>query len=58
MRSSEGMEKVTTAERVQEYARMLTSKVDQKPFKKKDKDKRKSNLELFKEELRQLVYIH
>ncbi|XP_077293313.1 U2 snRNP-associated SURP motif-containing protein [Arctopsyche grandis] len=51
---SDGLEKFSSADRVQEYARMLTSKVDQKPSKKKDKDKRKSNLELFKEELRQI----
>lgn len=48
------MHEKTSAERAQEYARLLSSN-DQKPDrlgKKKEKDKKKSNLEMFKEELK------
>ncbi|XP_026475095.1 U2 snRNP-associated SURP motif-containing protein isoform X2 [Ctenocephalides felis] len=50
------MHEKTSAERAQEYARLLSSN-DQKPDrlgKKKEKDKKKSNLEMFKEELKMI----
>lgn len=52
-RLSESIEKMTSAERAQEYARFLSdrSKPD-RPGKKREKEKKKSNLELFKEELK------
>jgi len=45
----------TTAEKAQEYARLLATDVKKDNFtlKKKSQEKKKSNLELFKEELRQ-----
>lgn len=50
-----GNDEKTTAERAQEYAKMLASdtKKDTLSLKKKSQEKKKSNLELFKEELRQ-----
>lgn len=50
------MEDKSAAEKAQEYAKMLASdlKKDSLGSKKKSQDKKKSNLELFKEELRQI----
>jgi len=43
---------MTSAERAQEYAKLLGDRKPERPGKKKEKEKRKSNLELFKEELK------
>lgn len=45
----------SSTDKAEEYARMLASdlKKDMGPIKKKNQEKKKSNLELFKEELRQ-----
>lgn len=51
-RIAETTEKTTAAERAQEYAKLLSDKKPEKPSKKKFNDKKKSNLELFKEELK------
>nr|CAD7453892.1 unnamed protein product [Timema tahoe] len=51
-RLSELAEKLTTAERAQEYARLLGDRKPDKPGKKRDREKKKSNLEMFKEELK------
>lgn len=51
-RIAETVEKSTAAERAQEYAKLLIEKKPEKPNKKKSNDKKKSNLELFKEELK------
>lgn len=47
------VEKPSATEKAQEYAKLLSerSKPD-RPGKKKERDKKKSNLELFKEELK------
>lgn len=49
------MEEKSTAEKAQEYAKLLSGdpKRDSLLLKKKTQEKKKSNLELFKEELRQ-----
>lgn len=42
-----------SAEKAQEYARLLGERMKpERPGKKKEKEKKKSNLELFKEELK------
>jgi len=48
------MEK-SSSDKVEDYAKTLASdlKKDSGPLKKKNQEKKKSNLELFKEELRQ-----
>ncbi|PNF24766.1 U2 snRNP-associated SURP motif-containing protein [Cryptotermes secundus] len=51
-RLSELADKLTTAERAQEYARLLGDRKPDRPGKKRDREKKKSNLELFKEELK------
>ncbi|XP_049858071.1 U2 snRNP-associated SURP motif-containing protein [Schistocerca gregaria] len=51
-RLSEQAEKSSTAERAQEYARLLGDRKPDRPGKKRDREKKKSNLELFKEELK------
>ncbi|XP_037946449.1 U2 snRNP-associated SURP motif-containing protein [Teleopsis dalmanni] len=50
------VEEKSAAEKAQEYAKMLASDLqkDSTPLKKKHQEKKKSNLELFKEELRQI----
>ncbi|KAK6638254.1 hypothetical protein RUM44_008683 [Polyplax serrata] len=53
-RIAETVEKSSAAERAQEYAKLLTDKKPEKPSKKKTHDKKKSNLELFKEELKMI----
>ncbi|KAL0272337.1 UNVERIFIED_CONTAM: hypothetical protein PYX00_005352 [Menopon gallinae] len=53
-RIAETVEKNTAAERAQEYAKLLSDKKPEKPSKKKSNDKKKSNLELFKEELKMI----
>lgn len=53
---SEVVEKNSAAERAQEYARMLGEKRPEKPSKRRVTEKKKTNLELFKEELKMLVY--
>uniref|UniRef100_A0A1B6MMK8 U2 snRNP-associated SURP motif-containing protein n=1 Tax=Graphocephala atropunctata TaxID=36148 RepID=A0A1B6MMK8_9HEMI len=51
-RLSESIEKMTSAERAQEYARLLSDRKPDRPGKRKEREKKKSNLELFKEELK------
>ncbi|GLH10041.1 U2 snRNP-associated SURP motif-containing protein [Gryllus bimaculatus] len=46
------VDKNATAERAQEYAKLLSDRKPERPGKKREKEKRKSNLELFKEELK------
>lgn len=42
----------SSAQRAEEYAKQLGEKRPEKPKKKKDGEKKKTNLELFKEELK------
>lgn len=51
-RLSELAEKLTSAEKAQEYAWLLGDRKPDRPGKKKEREKKKSNLELFKEELK------
>jgi U2-associated protein SR140 len=51
-RLTELADKLSTAERAQEYARLLGDRKPDRPGKKRDREKKKSNLELFKEELK------
>lgn len=53
-RLGDSTEKNTTSdrERAQDYVKLLSDKKPEKPSKKKTNDKKKSNLELFKEELK------
>lgn len=53
--SSKLVDDKSATDKAQEYAKMLASdlKKDVLPLKKKNQEKKKSNLELFKEELRQ-----
>ncbi|XP_069678467.1 U2 snRNP-associated SURP motif-containing protein isoform X2 [Periplaneta americana] len=53
-RLTELADKLTTAERAQEYARLLGDRKPDRPGKKRDREKKKSNLELFKEELKMI----
>ena len=47
------LEEKSSADQAQEYARLLGERgKPERPGKKKEREKRKSNLELFKEELR------
>lgn len=43
---------MSSAERAQEYARFLSDRKPDRPGKRKEKEKKKSNLEIFKEELK------
>lgn len=45
-------EKLSSAEKAEEYARLLNDRKPDRPGKKKEREKKKSNLELFKEELK------
>jgi len=49
---SEAVVKNSAAERAQEYAKLLGEKKPEKPGKKRLTEKKKTNLELFKEELK------
>lgn len=50
--SGGGNEKLSSAEKAQEYAKLLNDRKPDRPGKKKEREKKKSNLELFKEELK------
>lgn len=53
-RLSELADKLSSAEKAQEYARLLGDKSNRpdRPGKRKEREKKKSNLELFKDELK------
>ncbi|XP_067010744.2 U2 snRNP-associated SURP motif-containing protein isoform X2 [Anabrus simplex] len=51
-RLSELADKLSSAERAEEYAKLLGDRKPDRPGKKRDREKKKSNLELFKEELK------
>lgn len=51
-RIGEPSEKMSSAEKAQQYAQLLSDRKPDRPGKKKEREKKKSNLELFKEELK------